>query len=412
MKKIFSILAAVLFSATMFADKIYFKVTADWWKYDYENLTAVGAYAWKGDGDTAEKLAEWPGVVMSAVEGETDLWVAEIDLAKFEKIIFTRILPDGTYKGVKTADLVIPSDGKNLYTVTKATRDWSNDPEALAETDGEWSVYTPAAPVDPDPETPGELPVVELVGVMNDWTPAALTPAEDEKTASIKVELKAMNYEFKIKVAGNWLTLDAGPDAKYEIKRDHNAPEKHFGSLGENTVLVVDVPGEYILTWTYADSTLAVTFPALPEITLSDGYYLIGLTGWSIYALTEDLKLEKNTGLEDADEYFKKNVVLEEGQEFKVVEVKDKALGAWFGMGESADNANDNYKVSADVKGTRDIYFRPEYKADWKGHIFVNWEATAIDNTAVEAKAVKMIENGQIVIIKNGVRYNVLGAQF
>lgn len=36
---------------------------------------------------------------------------------------------------------------------------------------------------------------------------------------------------------------------------------------------------------------------------------------------------------------------------------------------------------------------------------------TAISNTAVESKAVKFIENGQVVIIKNGVKYNALGAQ-
>ena len=34
-----------------------------------------------------------------------------------------------------------------------------------------------------------------------------------------------------------------------------------------------------------------------------------------------------------------------------------------------------------------------------------------ISNTAVESKAVKFFENGQIVIIKNGVKYNALGAQ-
>ena len=34
---------------------------------------------------------------------------------------------------------------------------------------------------------------------------------------------------------------------------------------------------------------------------------------------------------------------------------------------------------------------------------------TAINNTAAEMKAVKMIENGQLIIIKNGVRYNVMG---
>ena len=37
--------------------------------------------------------------------------------------------------------------------------------------------------------------------------------------------------------------------------------------------------------------------------------------------------------------------------------------------------------------------------------------STAIDNTVIESKAVKTIENGQLVIIKNGVRFNALGAQ-
>ena len=34
-----------------------------------------------------------------------------------------------------------------------------------------------------------------------------------------------------------------------------------------------------------------------------------------------------------------------------------------------------------------------------------------ISNTAAESKAVKFFENGQLVIIKNGVKYNALGAQ-
>ncbi|MBQ7382494.1 MAG: hypothetical protein IJV61_05690 [Paludibacteraceae bacterium] len=35
---------------------------------------------------------------------------------------------------------------------------------------------------------------------------------------------------------------------------------------------------------------------------------------------------------------------------------------------------------------------------------------TAIDNTVVSEKAIKMFENGQLVIIKNGVKYNALGS--
>ena len=45
-----------------------------------------------------------------------------------------------------------------------------------------------------------------------------------------------------------------------------------------------------------------------------------------------------------------------------------------------------------------------------KGTDDYKMEATAIDNTEVEAKAIKTFENGQLVIIKNGVKYNATGA--
>ncbi len=44
---------------------------------------------------------------------------------------------------------------------------------------------------------------------------------------------------------------------------------------------------------------------------------------------------------------------------------------------------------------------------------FINAEestTTAIDNTVVSEKAIKMFENGQLIIIKNGVKYNALGS--
>ena len=51
--------------------------------------------------------------------------------------------------------------------------------------------------------------------------------------------------------------------------------------------------------------------------------------------------------------------------------------------------------------------------AGWSGTLYAIWEAegptTALDNIAVEGKAVKAIINGQLIIIKNGVQYNALG---
>lgn len=47
----------------------------------------------------------------------------------------------------------------------------------------------------------------------------------------------------------------------------------------------------------------------------------------------------------------------------------------------------------------------------WGATYELEGPATAIDNAGVETKAVKMMENGRVVIIKNGVKYSVLGEQ-
>jgi len=50
--------------------------------------------------------------------------------------------------------------------------------------------------------------------------------------------------------------------------------------------------------------------------------------------------------------------------------------------------------------------------AKWKLQSVEVPESQAIENVNAEVKTVKTFENGQLVIIKNGVRYNALGAQF
>ena len=51
--------------------------------------------------------------------------------------------------------------------------------------------------------------------------------------------------------------------------------------------------------------------------------------------------------------------------------------------------------------------------AGWAGTLYAIWKvegpATALENIAVEGKAVKAIVNGQLIIIKNGVQYNAQG---
>ena len=137
MKKIFTLFAALMmvFSMNAATKTIYCKMAQGWWKADG---AAVGAYYW-GTGTAPN----WPGVRMTPVAGETDLWSIDIDTDKYQNIIFTRVNGSGTESdwGAKTADLTVPTDDKNLYTITSTSPVWGSPGVA-----GNWSVYAPDAP--------------------------------------------------------------------------------------------------------------------------------------------------------------------------------------------------------------------------------------------------------------------------
>ena len=52
-----------------------------------------------------------------------------------------------------------------------------------------------------------------------------------------------------------------------------------------------------------------------------------------------------------------------------------------------------------------------EFEQVIKLTVTVDDSPTALENTAAEVKSVKVIENGQVVIIRDGVRYNAVGAK-
>ena len=74
---------------------------------------------------------------------------------------------------------------------------------------------------------------------------------------------------------------------------------------------------------------------------------------------------------------------------------------------------DNNYVVDANHAGQSVIYFRPNADGgeDWfHNKIYVAAAGgTGIDNTAIDAKAEKMIKNGMLLIIKGDKTYNVMG---
>ena len=110
-------------------------------------------------------------------------------------------------------------------------------------------------------------------------------------------------------------------------------------------------------------------------------------------------------------EEYKLVVDLTEGDGIKVVKVENDAIVTWY-----IDGMGNEYVIDTNHAGAgKTVWFRPnkDGNEDWvldKSLYVAPNGPTAIDNVEMVEKAVKLIENGQLFIIKNGVKYNVLGA--
>ena len=102
------------------------------------------------------------------------------------------------------------------------------------------------------------LPSIAIAGDMNGWSTTAntFTMAEDKKTASLALNLETKDYGFKMIIGGSW-TNDG-----QKITRENNSGVYTGANVDANGTLSADVAGEYTFTWTYATSTLVVTYPA------------------------------------------------------------------------------------------------------------------------------------------------------
>ena len=297
--------------------------------------------------------------------------------------------PSDNYK------LIIPEDG--IYTITITFNEATKEVKAVATKTGSAVV----------------IPTIAMHGnFLGSWADTQnFTVAEGDATASLKLNLAAGNYEFGMRIgsSGNWTSNGVA------FTRENNAAEVVAGQ--GNLTLAADVAGEYTFTWTYATNTLAITFPdgGEPYVpTLANGYYLVGKIGgvdkWSAADLSADLLFARYMDNTEQEEY-KLVVDLTEGDGIKVVKVENDAIVTWY-----IDGMGNEYVIDKNHAGAgKTVWFRPnkDGNEDWvldKSLYVAPNGPTAIDNVEMVEKAVKLIENGQLFIIKNGVKYNVLGA--
>ena len=494
MKKLFSLCIAILCGMVSISAKtLYCKMAHDWWTVDG---AAIAAHAWNSTDNSNN--GGWPGVLMTHPENDNTVWTIDVD-NKFDKVIFVRVSSEGAYWGAKTADLTIPTDGKDLFTITSSTAVWG-DPGCT----GEWSVYVaPAEPIKDvytvagakailgsdwsttdsnndmteqedgtyklektdvllnagdyqfkivvnhawNPELMGNQtltvdkagyhtltftynastkdvgatatltkeaevdPVIQIKGQFDNdsttkWIEKDLVLAADKKTATTTLTLTARTIEMGILLDGNW-----NSNGK-EIKPSSNTITLTETGTG-NIKLYATEDGEYTFTYTIETKTLEVTFPAgasdpLPVLNLFgswDGWAAGTLLTPAADKLTATAKLKLSVGdytfkvTQDDSWLTNENctandsvfMTRENSTEWTFVEgAYKKATG-----------------LKADAAG--EYTFTWTYESDKLSVTYPSSTPTAISNDEVESAPAKRIHNGQVLIVREGVTYNMMG---
>ena len=348
-------------------------------------------------------------------------------------------------------DYKLAIDAAGIYTITITFEpDNSNKVSAIATKTGEAVV----------------VPTVVMHGTFSgSWADTeAFATADDKKTASLKLTLNAGDIEFGMKFDGAWKANGA------TITRENASTSLASGE--GNMHLTADVAGDYTFTYTYETQTLAVTFPAMPisltefitnkpaeAVTLKD-LTVIFATGKNTYVIDEDgvalviydanktyydgtlaagkvLSGQKATytSYKNQDEIIPANAANVSDGTAPEAELRTEAptvadINKFIAFNNVAAEkaSNNNYYI---FDGTVQLYFasssdKPSEDGNYDVEgVFINYNSTqlelivtaiekskgtAIDNATVATKAQKMIIDGQLFIIRDGVMFNANGA--
>ena len=381
-----AVLNSITFEAPIVGEPktIYCKVQQSWWT---DGNAGVGIYAW---GEGVDANAEWPGVRMTKVDGQPGVWSFDLPL-QYTSVVFTRINPSDEgdlYWGAKTEDLVVPTDDNDLFTITSETAQWDGEGK---KAQGSWSKFVP--------ETPAKF---YITGIDDNWDPAAIKSVED----SYVLHLAAGDYAMKITVDGTWATVK-GFSNLTEVADGLSTVNDGY----DNIHFTLDEAGDVTVTYTETVFKLEGNF----HVDAAEG------CDWANIGWLGDGSPEQIFGSQ-----FK--VCVGDPAPTNVVNIQKPGWAAESGIyiafpsaafGEislpenkyAIDGAGIVFYISAFVAKETEVSVVCENKEI----VFTVYNdkgtdtPTSIESNVVAEKTVKMIENGQLYIILNGVRYNALG---
>jgi len=381
-----AVLNSITFEAPIVGEPktIYCKVQQSWWT---DGNAGVGIYAW---GEGVDANAEWPGVRMTKVDGQPGVWSFDLPL-QYTSVVFTRINPSDEgdlYWGAKTEDLVVPTDDNDLFTITSETAQWDGEGK---KAQGSWSKFVP--------ETPAKF---YITGIDDNWDPAAIKSVED----SYVLHLAAGDYAMKITVDGTWATVK-GFSNLTEVADGLSTVDDGY----DNIHFTLDEAGDVTVTYTETVFKLEGNF----HVDAAEG------CDWANIGWLGDGSPEQTFGSQ-----FK--VCVGDPAPTNVVNIQKPGWAAESGIyiafpsaafGEislpenkyAIDGAGIVFYISAFVAKETEVSVVCENKEI----VFTVYNdkgtdtPTSIESNVVAEKTVKMIENGQLIIIRNGEKFNAQG---
>ena len=387
--------------------------------------------------NTANDMFLMYGTIYAWEKYNVTLSAGKIQFKVCEDHAWTTAYPASNY------EFDIPASG--IYTIMIMFDAASGMVEAFAEKTGDADV----------------IPTIVIAGDMNGWNTSAntFTIAEDEKTASLALNLEAKDYGFKMIIAGSW-TSDA-----QTITRENNVTT-YTGANGENGTLTADVAGEYIFTWTYETNTLVVTYPAKEEpqpVATWDEIVFTevaakGSFNGAVFAAANNAAFTLTVTDTDASkqEIDQNTASFGTAEENKAYDYRLKTGGKSSSKNgltlaipadgtlriaarTGSNSATDRNLVvkQADVELYNKLVVEADKVGDYYPYIYVEVKqgnvvleypvntinfyafgfkaaegpATGFEEIEAAEKAVKFIENGQIFILRDGAVFNLMGAR-
>ena len=229
------------------------------------------------------------------------------------------------------------------------------------------------------------------------WNPAAIKSEADTLALNLKA---AQAYKLKVTLDGQWATAKGYEDlsekpAGVSADNDGNIV---FALTEAGIVNVIYIAGEepvFKIEGSFVENE--------PQPIVENGFYLVG----SMNEWTAAAAYLFTVNPENENEYVLA-VNLTEGDELKVKKVEAGQPDVWY------PGEGDNYVVDANHAGATTMYFQVDYKEEWAafgGYFYIVPTSTVdITNTNADVKVVKVLRNGQLLIIKGENTYNAQGA--